>query len=235
LKFVAETRNLCCPDPYTARNGGARAFGKETQMRRSSGTRIVFGGVVLALGAAVGVASFASAAKPEQPSGPSCPATVPAALNPPADATLAASFGAQGVQVYVCAAPAAGGAPAWTLKAPHAVLSQGNEVAAIHFAGPTWQAVDGSSLTAAKVAADPGPDAKKAVPWLLLKASGNTGTGLFGDVTFVQRLATEGGVAPAGGCDAAHLNAQVLVPYRADYFFYHPAVAGKKPRQCASH
>jgi hypothetical protein len=203
-------------------------------MRARTKNGIVLGCMVLV--AAIWAAALpASAGKAEPAAGEvQCPAKVPAALNPPADATLAAAFGARGVQVYVCAPPAAGGAPAWTLKAPHAVLSQGNDVAAIHFAGPTWQALDGSSFTAAKVAADPGPDAKKAVPWLLLKASGNTGAGLFGDVTFVQRLDTEGGVAPAGGCDAAHLNAQVLVPYRADYFFYHPAAAGKKPRQCAS-
>ena len=65
-----------------------------------------------------------------------CPAHVPAALDPPAGTTLAAGMAASGVQVYVCAAPAAAGAPAWVLKAPHAVLSEGKETTATHFSGP---------------------------------------------------------------------------------------------------
>src|SRR4051812_48385874 len=86
-----------------------------------------------------------------------CPHGVPAALNPPADATLAAALPARGVQIYTCAIPSAGGAPAWTLKAPHAVLGKGHDVQAIHFAGPSWQAVDGSVVTGTKIAASPRP------------------------------------------------------------------------------
>lgn len=164
-----------------------------------------------------------------------CPKETPAALNPPADATLKVALAARGVQIYVCAAPAAGGAPAWTLKAPHAVLSQGNgEEAAIHFAGPSWQALDGSLVTGARTASAPGSDAA-AIPWLLLKAATNVGAGLFSDVTWIQRLDTVGGVAPATGCDATHVDAQVLVPYTANYFFYKTAEAGKHVRQCAAH
>jgi Protein of unknown function (DUF3455) len=163
--------------------------------------------------------------------GPRCPAVTPATLNPPADVTLSEGFSARGVQIYVCSVPAAGGAPVWTLKAPHAVLFQGGEVGAIHFAGPSWQAVDGSLVTGAKVAAaTPDPTA---IPWLLLQAATNTGPGVFSDVTWLQRLDTVGGLAPATGCDADHVNAQVLVPYRANYFFYDAAVAGKRVRQCA--
>ena len=162
-----------------------------------------------------------------------CPYDVPAVLNPPPDATLEASFAARGVQIYSCAASPAGGAPVWTLKAPHAVLFKGFETAAIHFAGPSWQANDGSLVTGTRTAGDPGPD-PTAIPWLLLKAATNVGPGLFADVTWIQRLDTEGGAAPATGCDAQHVGAQVLVPYRANYFFYHAAVAGQKVRQCAA-
>ncbi len=160
-----------------------------------------------------------------------CPANMPAGLNPPADQTIAAAFPARGVQIYVCQAPAAGGAPAWTLKAPHAVLFEGNDPAVIHFAGPSWQALDGSLVTATKTAgATPDP---AAIPWLLLQVASHTGAGLLADTTFIQRLKTTGGNAPATGCDADHLNAQVLVPYTADYFFYHPAPAdAKKLHRC---
>ena len=164
-----------------------------------------------------------------------CPQDLPAALDPPTDATLVAVLAAKGVQIYTCTAAAAGAgvAPTWTLKAPHAVLSKASDVAAIHFAGPSWQATDGSLVTGVKLASAPAPGASS-VPWLLLKAATNAGAGIFGDVTFIQRLNTEDGAAPATGCDNAHLDAQVLTPYRADYFFYHSVAAGGRVRQCTS-
>jgi hypothetical protein len=165
-----------------------------------------------------------------------CPRQIPAALNPPADATLAAGFPARGVQIYVCSSSpssaAAGGSPTWTLKAPHAVLSKDGETAAIHFAGPGWQALDGSLVTGSKIASAPAADGSS-IPQLLLKATTTAGPGLFADTTWVQRLETVGGTAPATGCDAAHLNAQILVPYRAEYFFYRVAPSGKHVHQCA--
>jgi hypothetical protein len=162
-----------------------------------------------------------------------CPPDMPAGLDPPADATLEAAFPARGVQIYICSVPAAGGAAVWTLKAPHALLFQGFDTAAIHFAGPSWQALDGSLVTGARVGSVPSPD-PTSIPWLLLRAATNVGPGLFADTTWIQRLETGGGVAPTTGCDDAHLNAQVLIPYRADYFFYHLAVDGKKVRQCVA-
>jgi hypothetical protein len=161
-----------------------------------------------------------------------CPREVPATLNPPADATLAAGFPARGVQIYTCAAATAGAAPAWTLKAPHAVLFEDGEAAVIHFAGPSWQALDGSLVTGTKAASAPASDGTS-IPQLLLQAASNGSPGLLSDVTWIQRLATVGGAAPAIGCDDAHLNAQVLVPYRAAYFFYRAAAAGKHVHQCA--
>jgi hypothetical protein len=200
-----------------------------------------------------------------------CPAHVPAALDPPSGTTVAAGMAASGVQVYVCTAPAtAGAAPAWVLKAPHAVLSEGKETTATHFSGPapappvapkapspasastsaaapapssasatapatapTWEALDGSRLTGARVASAAAPDGKS-IPWLLLRSTSSVGPGLFGDVIWVQRLDTVGGAAPAAGCDAGHLGAEVMVPYRADYFFYHASAAGAPLRRCAS-
>jgi hypothetical protein len=39
--------------------------------------------------------------------------------------------------------------------------------------------------------------------------------------TFIQRLKTTGGTAPASGCSvAADVGKQVLVPYTADYYFF---------------
>lgn len=161
-----------------------------------------------------------------------CPHNVPAALNPPADATLQSALYALGTQNYVCAAPAAGGAPAWTLKAPHAILLRGLDTAAIHFAGPSWQAQDGSVVVGTRSASAPAPDTTN-IPWLLLQAASHTGAGEFAPVSWIQRLDTSRGVAPATGCDDAHLGAEALVPYQAQYFFYVPAAPGEAIRQCA--
>jgi hypothetical protein len=203
-----------------------------------SGLLVLVGCAQLARADAHAEPAAARAAAPGgggQAQGARCPRDVPRALNPPADATLDGAFPARGVQIYVCAAPPAGGAataPVWTLKAPHAVLLQGADTAAIHFAGPSWQARDGSLVTGARFASAPAPD-HGAIPWLLLQASSRAGAGSFAGVTWIQRLATAGGAAPATGCDAARLNAEVLVPYTADYFFYRAAAPGQPVRQCA--
>ena len=161
-----------------------------------------------------------------------CPRTVPPALNPPADATLQSALFAAGTQNYVCATPAAGGSPAWTLKAPHAVLLRGLEPAVIHYAGPSWQALDGSIVVGTRSASAPAPDTTN-IPWLLLQAASHVGTGELAGVTWIQRLDTVRGVAPATGCDDAHVSTETLVPYQAQYFFYVTAAAGAPIRQCA--
>lgn len=40
------------------------------------------------------------------------------------------------------------------------------------------------------------------------------------EVTYIQRLDTQGGLAPATGCDAAHEGATARIGYTATYYFY---------------
>jgi hypothetical protein len=108
---------------------------------------------------------------------------------------------------------------------PHAILRVGRhegDLVAIHFGGPTWQALDGSSVVGdgakAKHFTAPDPDG---VDWLLLPAKSTTGNGEFSRVTFIQRLFTDGGKPPAAGCQPGQT--EVLVEYSAQYFFYVPA------------
>jgi len=71
---------------------------------------------------------------------------------------------------------------------------------------------------AAKATVDP-----TAIPWLKLSADPNqtTGPGLLGNTTFIQRIATVGGHAPAAAdCNAATLGRVSEVPYTADYYFW---------------
>jgi hypothetical protein len=161
-----------------------------------------------------------------------CPARVPDALNPPAESTIDLGLPAHGVQVYACTSAKPGEAPSWTLEAPHALLSSGEHLAAIHFAGPIWQGLDGSQVKGARLASAAAPTATD-IPWLLLSAA-PTGAGTFAQTTHIQRLDTVGGQAPSSGCDASHIGAKVLVPYRASYFFYRNAAAGETVRQCRS-
>jgi Protein of unknown function (DUF3455) len=129
----------------------------------------------------------------------------------------------KGVQKYACPVSP-------TSKAvPHAILLAGDgdegDLVAIHFGGPTWQALDGSSVVsdAANAAHFTAPDAD-GIDWLLLPAKSTTGNGLFGRVTYIQRLYTDGGKPPAAGCDQVD-QTEVLVEYSAQYFFYGPAAA----------
>ena len=144
---------------------------------------------------------------------------------------------AYGTQNYFCApkaAPATG--VAWKPYGPQATLYTPNAPmqVATHFLSPnpeeqdapraTWMhSHDGSAVWAALAQQAPSPTG--AINWLLLKKVGSSegpiGGSLMAQTTFVHRLNTEGGVAPAAGCATSEdLGKIALVPYRTDYFFY---------------
>ena len=149
---------------------------------------------------------------------------IPQALMPPASSVLLFELRARGVQIYTCQAkPDDATAFVWTFTAPEAALFNArDQVVGSHFAGPTWQGQDGSSVVGAVVARVDAPN-KKAIPWLLLEAKAHSGSGALATITHIQRLNTSGGVAPSEGCDAGHAGAQARVPYEATYAFYYPA------------
>lgn len=100
------------------------------------------------------------------------------------------------------------------------------------FGNATWQSsFDSSKVWAQTVhAIPPSPDTAScpnagAIGCLLLQAigsqSGPTGGKLLTQTTFIQRLNTKGGSAPADGCSVAgDVGKQALVPYSADYYFF---------------
>ena len=59
-----------------------------------------------------------------------------------------------------------------------------------------------------------------AIPWLLIRAKSTQGSGLFHDVTYIQRVNTRGGLPPLAVHNEAHLGEEVRVRYTAEYFFY---------------
>src|SRR6185503_13436951 len=82
-----------------------------------------------------------------------------------------------------------------------------------------WTSSDGSIVNGARVAQANAPLAD-AIPWLLLRATSNTGTGVFSDITYVQRVGTTGGKAPATGCDSSTAGMDTRVAYTAEYYLY---------------
>jgi hypothetical protein len=145
---------------------------------------------------------------------------VPAALQVPANEQLVVQVHATGDQIYSCKVD--GAQPEWTLKAPDAELfDKDGKAFGKHFAGPSWEASDGSRVVGKAAANVPSPDAES-IPWLLVTVVSHAGDGVLAKVSFIQRINTKGGKAPASGCDAAHAGQEVRVPYSADYRFFAP-------------
>ena len=126
-----------------------------------------------------------------------------------------------GVQIYGCKTGATG--LGWELIAPRADLYGDNgKLIVTHYGGPTWEAKDGSTVVGSRV--DGVTMDRSAIPWLLLKKATTT-HGDDGDrltnTTFIQRVATTGGVAPdASTCNAETAGDVAEIPYTADYYFW---------------
>jgi hypothetical protein len=145
----------------------------------------------------------------------------PDALRPPANQTLVLTARATGVQIYECVASKdQPGRFEWVFKAPEAELfdETGRKVGK-HYAGPTWEALDGSRVVGEVKARDDGPD-PNAIPWLLLGAKSTSGTGVLSQIKSVQRLQTVDGKAPAATCGKDNAQQVARVPYKALYYFY---------------
>jgi hypothetical protein len=166
------------------------------------------------LGILVGGVGSTAAPTPEAMSGSD--ARVAPAVQVPSGNKLVAKFYAKGVQTYTCTAGA------WKGLEPAATLADRlGRAVALHTRGPIWvSTVDGSAVEAAPVDGARN-DVAGAVPELLLKAKSTRGQGVFAGVSYVQRLATKGGVAPAAGCQEG---AQTSVHYEALYTFSVPAL-----------
>jgi Protein of unknown function (DUF3455) len=149
------------------------------------------------------------------------PQAIPDNIKPPAGALLTLQTYAKGVQIYQCNPSAAGAAVPyqWTFKAPEATLfDQTKNKIARHYAGPTWEANDGSVVVGEVSAKADSPDAKS-IPWLLLRAKSVSGRGRFGAVKYIQRVHTSGGNPPPS-CKAEKVGDELRVNYTADYYFY---------------
>ena len=140
-------------------------------------------------------------------------ADMPEALAAPGQ-TLVATIHAQGAQVYECKADAAGRL-GWQFREPIATLFMEGKTVGRHYAGPSWELIDGSTVQA-KVAGRAPATSTNDIPLLKLGVSARRGEGRLSDVSTIQRINTKGGVAE-GTCKEA--GSFLSVPYTADYTF----------------
>ena len=151
------------------------------------------------------------------------PPDVPPEIQVPAGNKVFLKVHAVGTQNYTC-----NGSGAWGPAVPAADLfNKHGHLVGTHFAGPTWQYKDSSSVVGVKLAGvfvPPPPAPAVAVPWLLLQeVSTNCGPDCGNKLThttYIQRINTTGGLAPAGACVTG---ATASIPYTADYYFYRAA------------
>ena len=151
-------------------------------------------------------------------------ATLPAPVQVPAGHKVALETVGVGEITYECRAKAAqAGAFEWVFVGPKAVLNGRDGQAVGSYYGPpaTWQSMDGSAITGAQLAVAPATPGS--IPLQLVKANPATGAGAMSGVSYIQRVATQGGVAPAAACDAGAVGRKEIVKYQADYIFWKAA------------
>ena len=130
------------------------------------------------------------------------------------DAAPLLTLHAEGAQIYECKT-GSDGKLTWTFREPIASLMLEGRTVGRHFAGPTWEHVDGSAVQAKVVGNAPGATAGD-IPWLKLEVVERRGSGALAGADIVQRINTAGGVLH-GACEQA--GALHSVPYSADYVF----------------
>ena len=144
---------------------------------------------------------------------PDLPSPLCDKVNAPAGTKLSSHVYALGVQIYRWTGTN------WLFIAPEAALYSDqcyDTQVGIHYAGPIWEANDGSTVKAARI--DGCTPFRGAIAWLLLGATSNSGEGRFARVSHIQRVNTIGGTAPAEA--GAFIGDEARVPYTTEYFFY---------------
>lgn len=142
---------------------------------------------------------------------------------PPGNAVALETVGV-GEITYECKAKAAtAGMFEWVFVGPQADLnSRAGAKLGTYFGPPaTWAAADGSKVTGTQVAVAPAGAGN--IPAQLVKANPATGMGAMTGISYIQRVATKGGVAPATACDGTSVGKKETVKYQADYVFYKAA------------
>ncbi len=145
---------------------------------------------------------------------------LPDAVKVPAGNAVALETIGVGEITYECKDKANAAGQEWVFVGPQAVLNDRAGKAVGSYYGPpaTWQANDGSKVTGKQLAV--APNGTGNIPLQLVQANPAVGAGAMTGITYIQRVATVGGVAPAADCSAATKGRREVVKYQADYIFY---------------
>ena len=170
-----------------------------------------------------GIVTLLSACASQTPSTPSMMVdntTLPEAVRAPASEKQILWTVGVGEITYECRPKRdMAGQYEWAFVAPVATLKDASgKTVGKYYAGPTWEAADGSKVTGKQVAIAPAQPGS--IPLQLVKAEPATGQGIMQNVTYIQRLKTQGGIAPTTSCTANNTGGRENVKYQADYVFY---------------
>jgi hypothetical protein len=145
---------------------------------------------------------------------------LPEAVRAPAGQKMLMAATGVGEITYECREKKdAAGQHEWAFVAPVAMLyAADRKVVGKYYAGPTWESMDGSKVTGKQLAV--APASAGSIPLQLVKADPAMGAGAMTGVSYIQRVNTKGGVAPAMACDAMAKGKRQQVAYEADYVFY---------------
>ena len=148
-------------------------------------------------------------------------ASLPDAVKVPTGHAVMMETAAAGDITYECRVKAAmPGQFEWVFVGPDAGLKDRSGQMAGKYYGPpaTWESKDGSKVTGTQVAV--APASPGSIPLQLVKANPAMGSGVMQGVSYIQRVNTQGGVAPTAPCTAPATGQKQVVKYQADYIFW---------------
>jgi hypothetical protein len=179
---------------------------------KASHTKAFITAALLCAGLLLAFASVLAVDAKDNDFGPDLPPAC-GSIEVPAGNKLAFRVYAVGVQRYRW------NGAGWDFVEPVATLyadANFNVKVGVHYAGPTWESIIGGKVVATRVAGcSPDP---ASIPWLLLQATSASGPGVFGSVTYIQRVNTKGGLAPIAPGSSTGVMAEI--PYTTEYYFY---------------
>ena len=179
------------------------------------------------LSSALAAAALLTACGSMQPSAPMAmysQASLPSTIQVPAGNKVAMETVGVGEITYECRDKAnAAGQTEWVFVGPKPVLNDrsGKQVGSYYGPPATWESMDGSKLTAVQLAVAPAGMGN--IPYQLVKGNPAMGMGAMSGVTYIQRVAIKGGVAPAAACNPSNKGERQIVKYQADYIFWKAA------------
>ena len=86
--------------------------------------------------------------------------------------------------------------------------------------GMVFDSSDGSSAAGSPASTQPSPRPALDMPYQLVKITGTRGRGILKEVTYVERVDTQGGAQPNRACTSSGSSSRETIRFEADYIFY---------------